>query len=123
MQRVLFDNQPLDSTEFHAHWRYDRGAKSLLPLDERFFVRDPAVLRSAVRQRGTGNARIPFTHERRNAEVERRARNAQAAVQAIPRTEGAQRGRDRGAGKGKGMGKGRDKMQEVLSSAYIQFQA
>jgi hypothetical protein len=46
MQRILFDNQPLDPAEFHAHWRYDRGADPLPPLDDRFFVRDPAVLRS-----------------------------------------------------------------------------
>ena len=49
MQRVLFDNQPLDPAEFHAHWRYERGAGPLSPLDDRYFVRDPAVLRFTVR--------------------------------------------------------------------------
>jgi hypothetical protein len=75
-----------------------------------------------VRQRDTGNARIQSTHERRNAEVEQRARNAQAAVQAAPRGRGAQRGRGRGAGRGRGRRGGGGEVHEMYGGAFIQFQ-
>jgi hypothetical protein len=74
-------------------------------------------------QRGIGNARTPFTYERKNAEIERRAQNAQEAVQAVSRGGGAQRGRGRGRDRGRGRGRGGGEVQEVPSGAYIQFQA
>jgi hypothetical protein len=117
MQRVLFDNQPLDPAEFHVHWRYERDAGPLPLLYARFFVRDPAVLRSEVRprQRGNGNARIPSTHERRAAEVEQRARNA-AQVAGVPAPVPRGRGRGRGAGR-------RERVQEANGGAFIRFRA
>jgi hypothetical protein len=79
----MFFGEPLSPTEFHLHWHYNKGAGPLPSLDDRYFVRDPAVLRSAIRQKVRGNQRIPSTHEHRNAEIEQKAQNAQAAVQAV----------------------------------------
>lgn len=126
LQHCMFANEPLSPAEFHLHWHYDRGAGPLPPMDERYFVRDPAVLRSTVRQRVPGNRRIPSTHERRNAEVEQRARNAAQAAQEAPR--GAQRGRGARGGAGRGRGRGRGGrggaggMQEVPEGMLGQFQ-
>ena len=66
---------------------------------------------------------IPSTYEGRNAEVERRAQNAQEAVQAVSKGRGAQRGRGRGRDRDRGRGRGGGEVQEVPNGAYIQFQA
>ena len=119
IQRYIFDNQPLDPAEFYTHWRYNKGIDLLSPLNDRYFIRDLTVLKSAVRQKISGNRRIPFTHERRNMEIEQRARNAQATAQAAPeaavRDKDIQRGRDKGVRR-RG---GNNKIQEVPGGAYI----
>lgn len=121
MQRCMFANEPLNPAEFHLHWHFNRGAGPLPPMDDRYFVRDPAVLRSAVRQRIPGNRRIPSTHERRHAELDQRARNAAQAAETAQAARGGPRGGSGGRGSRGGRGRGGANVQAIPEGMLGQF--
>jgi hypothetical protein len=138
IKRHYNTNEPLNPNQFHHHWHFHRDTAPLPPLDERFMVQDPEMVRPRRRRRNEhgneqpalrGLRRIPSNHEITNEKLDQRARNADHTAQAgrgkrlrdrkaTARGRGIQRGRGRGVGRREGGGE----IQEVPGGAYIQFQ-
>jgi hypothetical protein len=72
-------NEPLNPDQFYYYWHFHRDAVPFPPLNERFMIQDPEVIRSRKRRRNEhgneqsafrDNERIPSNHKITNEELD-----------------------------------------------------